>query len=367
MDWVSSKVDSWIRFVGVALVILVLFLMISCNPSTSNNQAGSTNTPMPVTTIALVSIATPVRPSIPESATRMPTPTDTPTPPYAVLTLLNPAPGATIVGKEKTEFSWEWDGDLQEEQAEFYLRIWRLEKPPSTFAIGCECSVLIDTPPDGFGDYLWQVALVRTDKDGNKSILSESQIRPFVWNDATSTPTPTPTKTPTPYFSYTPTATPTPANTSTPTATPTPTPYPAPVLTAPDDGSGVQGEFPPLYWEWDGELGEGEFFEVRIWHESFTAYHPALGWVRVPQFDYNIKGHTRGKYYWTVIVVKGTNAKPKDWTLKPWWPYPMWEGELVAELSPESEPRFFLFTPDKDSPEVPGHPSCDPNDPDCYK
>jgi hypothetical protein len=345
MDWMSSRVDSWTRFIGITCVILVLFLIISCNPSTFNNQASSTDTPMPVTTIALVSIATPVQPSIPESATRMPTPTDTPIPTYLALTLVNPAYGATIVGKEKTEFSWMWDGDLQEEE-EFDLRIWRREESPSTFAIGCDCSVLIDTPPDGFGDYLWQVALVRTDKDGNKSILSESQIRPFVWNDAPPSPTFTSTYTPAPTFTYTPTATPTPANTSTPTVTPTPTPYPAPVLTSPDNGSGVQGEFPPLYWNWDGKLGEDEFFEVRVWHEDITTYHPALGWVKVPQFDYNVRGERKGKYYWTVIVVKGANPKPKDWTLQPWWPYPMWEGDLVAELSHEPEPRFFMFTPD---------------------
>jgi hypothetical protein len=125
--------------------------------------------------------------------------------------------------------------------------------------------------------------------------------------------------------------------------------YPVPVLTGPDNGSGVQGKFPPLFWEWDGKLGEDEFFEVRIWHESIIDSHPALGWVKVPQFDYDVSGELNGKYYWTVIIVKGTNARPKDWTLQPWWPYPMWEGDLVATLSAESEPRFFFFTPDDTS------------------
>jgi hypothetical protein len=127
---------------------------------------------------------------------------------------------------------------------------------------------------------------------------------------------------------------------------PTPPPsYPAPVLISPENGAGVQGTFPPLYWKWDGELGEDEFFEVRIWHESITTYHPALGWVKVPYFDYNITYEQSGKFYWTVVVVKGTNAKPNDWSLRLEWPHPLWEGDLIAELSPESEPRFFLFTP----------------------
>jgi hypothetical protein len=363
MDWMSSRMDSWTRFVGITCVILVLFLTISCNPSTSNNQAGSTNTPMPVATIALVSIATPVRPSIPESATRMPTPTDTPIPAYPALILVNPAPGATIVGKEKMEFSWKWDSDLQEEQAEFDLRIWRLEEPPSTFAIGCECSVLIDTPPDGFGDYLWQVAVVRTDKIGKKLTLSESPVWSFVWRDVAPMPTPTSTYTPTPTFTYTPTATPTPANTSTPTATPTPTPYPAPVPTAPDNGKEANGTFPPLDWQWDGELGENEYFEVRVWHENIKTYHPALGWVKVPHFDYNITHELMGKYYWTVLVVEGKDARPKDWWKPEAFPYPVWDGELVRDLSPEGEIRYFFYRPPpdicKNCGDSPGPISCD--------
>lgn len=187
------------------------------------------------------------------------------------------------------------------------------------------------------------------------TLTFDTETPTYTPTSSTSTPTPTPTTpsptptAPSPVPIDTPTATPTPAPTCTPTVTPTPTPYPSPILTGPDNGSGVQGEFPPLFWEWDGKLGEDEFFEVRIWHESIIDYHPALGWVKVPQFDYNVSGELNGKYYWTVIVVKGTNARPKDWTLQPWWPYPMWEGDLVAELSAESEPRFFLFTPDETS------------------
>ncbi|HEX9922621.1 MAG TPA: helix-turn-helix domain-containing protein [Anaerolineae bacterium] len=137
-----------------------------------------------------------------------------------------------------------------------------------------------------------------------------------------------------------------------PTVTPPPPPstltstgpgYPAPIPISPDNGAGVQGTFPPLVWAWERELGEDEFFEVRIWHESLP-YHAALGWVKQPQFDYQVRGERSGKYFWAVAVVRGANPKPKDWTLQPWWPYPMWDGELVAELSPESEPRFFLFT-----------------------
>ena len=202
---------------------------------------------------------------------------------------------------------------------------------------------------------------------------------------STSTPSPTNTPTETPIATVppatstpvppTPTGTPT-IPTNTPTSTPTPTleavstlplpspvassptsnnedeftspglKYPAPILTNPDNGSGAFATFPPLYWEWDGQLAEDEFFEVRIWHDSITTYHPALGWVKGPPFDFNVSQERTGIYYWTVIIVKGKNAKLKDWIVQSGWPYQMWEGELVNELSPEATPlRTFVFTP----------------------
>jgi len=139
----------------------------------------------------------------------------------------------------------------------------------------------------------------------------------------------------------------------TPTPVPTsPTPailYLAPRPTSPDNGSGAFGTFPPLFWEWDGRLADDEYFEVRIWHESITDYHPALGWVKGPPFDFNISQERPGKYYWTVAVVKGENVRLKDWIVQSGWPYNMWEGDLGAELSPEGELRFFFFTPSSGS------------------
>lgn len=133
-----------------------------------------------------------------------------------------------------------------------------------------------------------------------------------------------------------------PAIPTTPTSSPNIN-YLSPTLVSPDNGVSTRGIFPSLVWRWEGELGEDEFFEVRMWHET-VPYHAALGWVKVPQFDYGVSGERSGKYYWTVVVVKGKNPKLKDWIAQSEWPYPVWDGELVAELSSESEPRFFLFT-----------------------
>lgn len=120
--------------------------------------------------------------------------------------------------------------------------------------------------------------------------------------------------------------------------------YSPPVLTAPDNGIVVENQIPPLYWNWDRELGENEYFEVRIWHESIDSYHTAIGWVKTPQFDYNVTTERTGKYYWTVLVVEGKNARIKDWWNPGAFPYPIWDGDLVAELSLESEPRFFFYS-----------------------
>jgi uncharacterized protein YraI len=124
--------------------------------------------------------------------------------------------------------------------------------------------------------------------------------------------------------------------------------YSAPVLTAPDNGLDVNGTFPPLDWYWDGELGENEYFEVRVWHENIKTYHPALGWVKVPHFDYNITQELQGKYYWTVLVVEGKDARTKDWWKPEAFPYPVWDGEPVRDLSPEGEIRFFFYLPPPD-------------------
>lgn len=136
-------------------------------------------------------------------------------------------------------------------------------------------------------------------------------------------------------------------------ATPTSVPldYPVPILTGPDNGSGAYGTFPPLFWTWDGELAEDEYFEVRVWHESVTDYRPSLGWVKGREFSYNISGERHGKYYWSVVVVKDPNIRFKDWYRSDLWPYPVWEHEpnkdanSIQFMSEESELRFFNFTP----------------------
>jgi hypothetical protein len=171
----------------------------------------------------------------------------------------------------------------------------------------------------------------------------------------------------------------TPAPTPTPLVTPTPTSsiiYSAPILTNPDNGVGTQGTFPPLFWKWDGQLAEDEYFEVRVWYEELP-YHAALAWVKQPQFDYNVSDERNGKFFWTVVIVKdkNENVRFKDWYKPEQWPYPVYEHKpeiptnSIQIISPEPEPRFFFFTPDPGhSPGGGGGPisnPCQPGRPGC--
>lgn len=152
--------------------------------------------------------------------------------------------------------------------------------------------------------------------------------------------------------------------------------YLAPTLTNPDNGVGTQGTFPPLYWQWDGQLAEDEYFEVRVWFEELP-YHAALGWVKQPQFDYNVSGERNGKYFWTVVIVKDIkdNVRFKDWYKPEQWPYPVYEHnpdvptDSIQILSLESEPRFFFFTPNKSGGgsggPISNPPPCEPGRPGC--
>jgi hypothetical protein len=188
----------------------------------------------------------------------------------------------------------------------------------------------------------------------------------------TDTPTPTPTDTPTP-LPDTPTAALTATDTPIPTAMPILTLYPAPILSAPEDGAGVAGTFPPLYWNWNGKLGEDEYFEVRIWHESMP-YRTSLGWVKdPPQFDYNITDERAGKYYWSVIVIKDEYVRTKDWYDPKKWPYPVWEHDPevgdyrlhMKIMSQESEERFFFYTPGGGGGPISVPPTSCPDPDDC--
>jgi hypothetical protein len=99
---------------------------------------------------------------------------------------------------------------------------------------------------------------------------------------------------------------------------PPPKRYPVPVLLSPEDGANFPaGAQVTVSWQWDGELGEDEHFDVRLWKEG--APHYGIGWSK--EGRYAVKGEPGVAYYWSVAVIHG-----KD-------------GTMERELSPESPPR----------------------------
>ena len=300
--------------------------------------------------------------------------------------LISPEHGATIVGEKVTEFSWQWDGHLQEEER-FELQIWRPGKPHFTVALPRTSSYLLDTPPDGFGEYLWRVLVVRVEESGGSLMQSESLERLFIWSTPTLTPTPspvnvdTPTPAPTPMltptFTPTPTATdwptdtptPTPTGTSTPTPTPTPTEtgtptltcsptltpvptatpsptlslLPAPILLEPEkDAAYCSDRQIALKWEWNARpFNANEFYAVRIWKDEPEATEHSRHWE--PDYQKIIYLTEKPKdgpswfqgedayYFWNVVVLFDT-GQVDELGFKVWQP--------VSETS-ESR-RFFV-------------------------
>jgi hypothetical protein len=179
----------WTLLTGIGFIVMALFFMPSCSGPTPTSPSTPASPLVPATAIASAPTDTPTITSPPKA-------TDTPTPTYPAPILVSPADRATIIGEQQTEFSWQWYRALQQGE-EYDLKVWRSGKACSSVSIQRQCNCLLDNPPDGFGHYLWQVAVVR-DEEGNESILSESLIWSFVWSDVPPTSTPTATPTPTP-------------------------------------------------------------------------------------------------------------------------------------------------------------------------
>ncbi len=105
-------------------------------------------------------------------------------------------------------------------------------------------------------------------------------------------------------------------------AAPSPTHYPAPVLLSPAHGARFPaGREVAVRWAWDGELGEDQHFDVRLWQEG--APHYGVGWSK--DKAYGVLGEPGVTYFWSVAVIYG-----KD-------------GQMLQQLSPESPPRKLLW------------------------
>jgi hypothetical protein len=96
---------------------------------------------------------------------------------------------------------------------------------------------------------------------------------------------------------------------------------------APDNGAEfVEGSHAELQWNWDGELGGDEHFDVRFWQEG--APHYGVAWTR--ERTYQARGRPGIAYYWSIAIIRGQ------------------DGQVAEQLSPESDARrvvWILATP----------------------
>lgn len=78
-----------------------------------------------------------------------------------------------------------------------------------------------------------------------------------------------------------------------------------------------------LQWEWPGQLGPDEYFEVRVWREG----EPHVGIILSKNTEHllSLSFLSPGKYYWAIAVIRERDGK-------------------VEQLSPESEVHTFAWT-----------------------
>jgi hypothetical protein len=100
-----------------------------------------------------------------------------------------------------------------------------------------------------------------------------------------------------------------------------------------------------LRWDWDGQLAENEYFDVRVWKEGQPHY--GIGWTKTSEYILPTSlGSGDGEYFWSIAVIRGR------------------DGHWEADLSQESPPRIFTFTAKEGGkPKCSDHPDLRP--PDC--
>jgi hypothetical protein len=76
-----------------------------------------------------------------------------------------------------------------------------------------------------------------------------------------------------------------------------------------------------LEWQWDGELGPDEYFDVRVWREGKPHY--GIAWEEQTSHEIDPRSWPASTYYWAIAVIRGRKVEGQS----------VWE----ADLSPESE------------------------------
>jgi hypothetical protein len=108
--------------------------------------------------------------------------------------------------------------------------------------------------------------------------------------------------------------------------------YPAPRLVVPEDGAVFGGYYVDLLWDWEGELKEDEWFDVRVWMGNIER---SIGRVKEEKYTLTTAPSGSGEYRWKIVVVKVGPG-----------------GEVLDEVSEESDERIFTWNLPGPSPTV---------------
>ncbi|MBC7235272.1 MAG: hypothetical protein H5T69_05480 [Chloroflexi bacterium] len=103
-----------------------------------------------------------------------------------------------------------------------------------------------------------------------------------------------------------------------------------------------------LKWEWAGELGKGDWFELYIWPDKPDAEPQVYGWYKEPPVRVTAANLLPGRYRWKVIVVKGRGEERTDELTPPSeeWRFTIVRPSVIGDISvPSPVMPTRMFTP----------------------
>lgn len=134
--------------------------------------------------------------------------------------------------------------------------------------------------------------------------------------------------------------------------TPTPPPstpvvaltYPAPTLRRPPNG--YRFEKPTdveLGWDWQGPLGENEYFAVRIYPRGDPDH--SVTWTQGTTYRADLYGEPAGDYCWHIVILRGTghdswtqlSPRSEEWCFYAVWPSEPPEPRGIDDIAPTRE------------------------------
>ncbi len=80
-----------------------------------------------------------------------------------------------------------------------------------------------------------------------------------------------------------------------------------------------------LEWQWEGELADNWYYDVRVWQDGQPAF--GIAWEKEPRYILNgwLLGQPSGLYYWTIAVIEGQ------------------DGQFIREVIPPPPPHQFAY------------------------